>query len=97
MASLQIRQVDPLLIEQLKRIARIQRRTLGQQVLYVLEGFVQQELGTQTGMAGIARGLEAFWQGSERPGEQALAVSRAGDSRSERIQAILDDNGDGCT
>ena len=90
MASLQIRDVDPLLLDRLKRIASKQRRTLGQQVLLVLEEYIRTQVEPRSGMVAIADELRRFWEGRERP-RGKTTVDRTKDTRTERIQRILDE------
>ena len=92
MASLQIRDVNPELIARIKELAKRDRRTLGQQVQYILERYL--EAGgsfERRDMATAARRIRAFWKarGIEAP-EIELPSRSDDDGRMQRIQRILD-------
>lgn len=89
MASLQIREVDPGLVARLKLVARRERRTLSQQVLYVLERHVERELGARPSLATMARRLEAFWSEQGGATTELEPPSRGDAGREERIARIL--------
>ena len=92
MASLQIRDVDPELIAKIKELAKRDRRTLGQQVQYILERYIETDgFLERRDMATAARRIRAFWKekGVEPP-EIRLPSRSEDDERMERIQRILD-------
>ncbi len=91
MASLQIRDVDPELIAKIKELAKRDRRTLGQQVQFILERYVETDgFLERRDMATAARRIRAFWEevGVEAP-EIDLPSREDDDGRTERIQRIL--------
>ncbi|MBW2264403.1 MAG: hypothetical protein JRG91_20755 [Deltaproteobacteria bacterium] len=92
MASLQIRDVDPVLIERIKELAKRDRRTLGQQVQYILERYIEAGASFERrDLATAARRIRAFWKarGIEAP-EIELPSRSDDDDRMQRIQRILD-------
>lgn len=91
MASLQIRDVDPELLARIKELARRDRRTLGQQVQYILERYLEAEGSFERrDMTTAARRLRAFWQSHDGAAPEIPLPSRKDDSRTRRIQKILD-------
>ena len=90
MASLQIRDVDPELIARIKELARRDRRTLGQQVQYILERYLEAEGSFGRDLTTAARRLRAFWQSHDGAAPEIPLPSRKDDSRTRRIQKILD-------
>ncbi len=92
MASLQIRDVDPGLIERLKAVARRERRTLGQQVLFALEAHVEAELSDRRDMRTAARRLRELWaDGDERPSDLALPSRNGNGERERRLRRALEE------
>ena len=91
MASIQIRNVDPILLERLQRLAQAERRTLNQQILYVLERVAAGTHQAPT-CVNVARRLRAFWAstGIVPADELCLPDRGADDGRAERIQHILE-------
>jgi plasmid stability protein len=90
MASIQIRDVDPALIEKLKELAAREKRSLGRQILYILERHLEGESLARHDLGTAAARVREFWLTREQPAAELNLPDRAaGSERDEQIQKIL--------
>ena len=92
MSSIQIRDVDPALIEQLKDSARDNRRSLSQQILQVLHEHVEARQKAQVGMAGLAAHLRRTSPADNPWLDFDIPARTIEDQRSDQLAATLEEN-----
>ncbi len=92
MANLQVRDIDDLLYESLRKRARAQHRSLSQEVVHIIEDYLSRSPMDTATQTELFLQLSGAWQGSESP-EDLLKVIRKARVNSKRFRGsrgILD-------
>ena len=90
MPSLQIRDVDPLLIQRLKAVAKREHRSLGNQVLFILERFLEQDHPAYPTLPKAAERLEDYWNGAAvEPPELRIPHREGPSDRDDTVRRAL--------
>jgi plasmid stability protein len=77
MANLQVRDMDDVLYEDLKRRARAQHRSLSQEVVHIIEDYLSRPLVDPRTQTSLFLELSGSWQGTESSQQILKSIRKA--------------------